>query len=79
MADERDMSGALFRETDKKSDRSPDYAGNVTIKGVRYRLAGWVKEGKRGKFLSLAVRADEQQRDDRGGQAPLDPGTEVPF
>jgi hypothetical protein len=30
------------------------------LSGVRYRFVGWVKESVRGKFLSLAVR-DEQQ------------------
>jgi hypothetical protein len=63
MATTKDNSGALFRNTkkDEGNPNSPDYTGDVLINGVRYRLAGWVKEGTRGKFLSLSVKRDEPQ------------------
>ena len=61
MSNDRDGSGALFRETDKKSDKSPDYTGSLTLGGVKYRLAGWVREGQRGKFLSISAKPDEQR------------------
>ena len=51
----RNMSGALFRNQGKEKDIQPDYNGDVTIAGTKYRLAGWLKTGKNGKFLSLAV------------------------
>jgi hypothetical protein len=62
MATTKDYSGALFRNTkkDEGSPNSPDYTGDLLIAGVRYRLAGWIKESKRGKFLSLAVKPDEE-------------------
>jgi uncharacterized protein (DUF736 family) len=48
--------GALFREREKKSEKSPDYTGRVQINGTKYRLAGWVRESKAGqRFLSLAI------------------------
>ena len=61
MATTKDYSGALFRNSkkDEGSRNSPDYTGDVLIAGARYRLAGWIKESKRGKFLSLAVKPDE--------------------
>lgn len=51
------MRGVLFKQdpSRKTSDRAPDYTGNVTIEGTEYRLAGWIKEGRSGNFLSLAV------------------------
>jgi hypothetical protein len=55
----RDMSGALFRNKLKEKDAQPDYNGDVTIAGVKYRLAGWLKDGKNGKFMRLAV-SDEK-------------------
>lgn len=58
-----DMRGALFREEDKKSEKAPDYRGNVTINGTKFKLAGWVRESKAGKkFLSLQVEADDGRR-----------------
>ncbi len=51
----RDNSGALFRNDKQGNEARPDYRGDITIGGVKYRLSGWVKEGQRGKFLSLSV------------------------
>ena len=55
----RDMAGALFRNSRKEKDTQPDYNGDVTIAGVKYRLAGWLRDGKNGKFLRLSV-SDEK-------------------
>jgi hypothetical protein len=85
MSNHRDMSGALFRETDKKSDRAPDYTGSLTIHGTRYRLAGWVKAGREGKkFLSIAASLPEDRSDDRRQQRQPDHGgpdwdSQIPF
>ena len=49
-------SGVLFREKEKKSEKAPDYRGKLNVAGHDYELAGWIKEGKNGKFLSLKVQ-----------------------
>lgn len=52
----KDMSGSLFREKEKKSEKSPDYTGKVKIEGKELRLAGWIKQTKAGDtYLSLAL------------------------
>jgi hypothetical protein len=60
MNQQRDMSGILFRN-DKSKPAQPDYRGEITINGQSFRLAGWVKAGAKGKFLSLAAQAKDDQ------------------
>ena len=55
----RDNSGVLFRSDKKDSDRAPDYRGNITVAGQDYWLSAWIKEGKSGKFMGLAVSPKE--------------------
>jgi hypothetical protein len=52
--EQRDNSGILFRNDDKTKDSDRDYKGDATVSGVTYWLSGWIKHGKRGKFLTLS-------------------------
>jgi hypothetical protein len=61
--EQRDMSGVLFRNEDKEEgDKRPNATGNCMIDGVEYYVSAWTKEGKSGKFQSLAFKRKEQQR-----------------
>lgn len=69
--EERDNSGILFVEAEKRSDKHPDYKGRALIDGVEYRVSGWKKQGKRGTFLTLAFDVPRnggprRERDDDG-------------
>lgn len=53
-------NGALFTNTHKSKDTHPDRTGYVIahrdIKaGEKLNLAGWIKEGRDDKFLSLSM------------------------
>lgn len=48
-------SGSIFKNDRKYSDKHPDYTGTMRgLDGIEYRVALWVKEGKKGKFFSLS-------------------------
>ena len=69
--------GALFKNERRKTDKHPDYTGEIDVQGVAYRLAGWVRESKQGKkFLSLAITPlDDQPR----RAEPKHEEDEIPF
>lgn len=74
----QDGQGTLFPNTDKKSDKSPDYSGSVKIEGKEYALAGWKKTSKNGRvFLSIKATFKDVDRPQPARQAPLD--DDLPF
>jgi hypothetical protein len=68
--------GALFINRNKTNEKSPDLSGDVEItmetlkalvdmaksnQPLKMRMAGWVKEGKSGKFYSIKLEESKQQ------------------
>jgi hypothetical protein len=79
---QKDGSGALFPNDKQGNEKRPDYRGDVTMGGVQYELAGWVREGKRGKFLSLSAKVKGERkaapnRDEEQAQEPYNDS--IPF
>lgn len=57
----------LFYETDKKTDKSPDFTGKLTdINGKEWRIAAWHRSSKNGKEF-LSGKVDEFKPKTEGG------------
>lgn len=69
----KEGSGSLFKNDKKGNDKAPDYRGDLMVGGVLMEIAAWLKEGKNGKFLSLAVKPKQE----RQGVKEMD--EDVPF
>jgi hypothetical protein len=75
--------GVLFKNHDKKTDKHPDYSGSINVEGVEMKLAAWIKEGKKGKFMSLAVTNENKKSPNRDlgtvTNKPDEDGDLIPF
>lgn len=76
----KDMTGVLFKNEKKKSEKSPDYTGNVLIHGQKFNIMAWVKTAKSDKkYFSIAVIDEmDQTSDPESEYAPSEKTTDKP-
>jgi hypothetical protein len=61
----KDNTGALFPNSYKEpGDNKPDYKGTMLVNGEEFEIAGWVKPGKNGDFISMKIQ-QPRHRDNR--------------
>lgn len=77
---DNNMTGALFSNKERKTDKHPNARGSCEIDGVEYWVSAWTKVSKAGeKYQSLAfTRKDEQAKP---APQPADDGLDgdIPF
>jgi hypothetical protein len=82
----KDNTGSLFRNERREKETHPTHTGQAKIDGLEYWVSAWVKEGKGGKFFSMAYKLKDGQRNVRTPgsddephpeQEPLD--DDIPF
>ena len=53
---QKDGSGALFKNTKKTAEGQPDYIGSITVNGKQHQLGAWLKTSQKGvKYMSLSI------------------------
>lgn len=58
---QKDNSGALFKNDKKESDSHPDYKGSAMINGSDYWVSGWINVSSAGtKYMKFSYSPKEQ-------------------
>lgn len=81
MAERRDNSGVLFRSESKDPDneKDRDYQGSITVAGIEYWLSAWIKQGQKGKFMTLSVKPKDEPKAAVKAAGGVPFNDEVPF
>jgi hypothetical protein len=75
----KEGQGTFFRnELKEEGSKQPDYRGELMFDGTLCEIAGWIKEGKKGKWMSLSVKPKEE-RIGKGAAKREAPGDSIPF
>lgn len=56
----KEGSGSLFKNDKKLTEKHPDYKGDGMIGGKQVWISAWIKDGAKGKFMSLSIQEKEQ-------------------
>lgn len=55
--EQKNNSGAIFKNDKKTNDSQPDYQGKIVVDNVERNVALWVKTSKAGtKYFSVALK-----------------------
>ena len=61
--EDKDMSGVLFKNNKKETDKHPDLTGNIVIGGEKDYLSAWSNTSKAGnKYIKLSATAEQKQK-----------------
>lgn len=72
----KDLTGTLFQNNRKTTDKHPDKSGSCKINGQEYWISGWIKYADNGEErISLAFKLKEETAN-RSGPATARPTVE---
>lgn len=60
----REGSGNMFRNDEKEQPNHADWKGEIMINGQLHWLNCWVKQGKKGEYMSVSVKPKQKNMGD---------------
>jgi len=71
----------LFVNDKKNNDKAPDRSGTLNVGGVEYFIDGWIRNGKKGPFLSGRIKLKDaaKQASKPVAQPLIDADGDIPF
>lgn len=83
--EQKDMTGGLWRNPKKEEgDKRPNMTGYIKIGDRNLRISAWTRDGKNGRFQSLAAEWEgerEEKSSSKSSDKPLNEqlNDEIPF
>ena len=54
--EQKENTGAIFKNTKKKDEKHPDYKGSINVDGKEKQIALWVKKSAKGTmYMSASI------------------------
>lgn len=81
MSYDNNLSGALFKNDKKETEKHPDYKGSCEIDGTEYWVSSWLNtSGKGVKYLSLKFSPKDGEKQAAPKPAAIDDDfSDAPF
>jgi uncharacterized protein (DUF736 family) len=83
--EQRNNTGAIFKNDNKKAENHPDYKGKVLVNDKEMEIALWLKTSAKGlKFFSVSfsepyVKSEPQINNNEPQYKVLDANDDLPF
>lgn len=78
--EQKNMSGALFKNKNKRQDNHPDYTGSCTVEGKKLNIAAWLKKSRAGEtYLSIAFSEPQANGATTQSRPPIEDSDDIPF
>ena len=78
--EQKENTGALFKNDFKKTEKQPDYKGSCFIKGEKIEISAWVNEQKNGKsYMGLQFSEPYQAEVEAGHGYKAKDLDDIPF
>jgi len=80
MSYDNNLTGALFKNDRKETEKHPDYKGQAEIEGTEYWVSAWANKSSKGvSYMSLKFSAKDGEAKKKPAPADDDFSDEVPF